>query len=200
VVGTVLCFTITVINNAIRNRLEIRRACLSSKEAKMDLKQKIADFKELVEENGDFNDYKIILFLEIKQLRAETEHQQQMITYQTMHFIRSLVIQSLIPTLLFVSFVFLPVGIGIPVVGAGFLLAIVSYLLIERNFKPEQVTSFAFDSEEYQEFCNDPDSWDKIPSVATQSLFKVEAKPGERDKNSPSSPDENTLLPDNNMS
>ncbi len=168
VIGAILCFALTVIYNAIKGGLEIRTANLSAKEAKMELTEKIKEFKVLLANQPDLDSTdKIFLFLEIKQSLAETEYQKQMVQYQTMHLIRNILIQSIIPALMFVSLVFLPLGVGFGVLGAALALAVVTNLIIEKTFKPDEVHFPEFDNEEYVAFCKDPDKWITPPNSHT---------------------------------
>lgn len=180
VIGAILCFALTVIYNAIKGGLEIKNANLSAKEAKMDLKQKITEFNQLMMENENLDEEdKVFLFLDIKQLLAETEYQKQMVLYQTMHLIRNIFIQSLIPALMFVSLVFLPTGIGFAVLAAALALAVVTNLIIEKTCKPVDVKFPEFDNDEYEQFCADPGSWGKKSSKRKLTLFEEHREPSQ---------------------
>ncbi|RUR18420.1 hypothetical protein ELY21_08145 [Legionella sp. km535] len=178
ITGTVLCFAFTVINNAVKGGIEIYKAYESKKEAQQDYKNKLAEFHELLLKNPDLDDNeKKLMFLEIKKTLAETEYQKQMIVFQTMHLVRSLIMETFIPAFIFVNLVFLPMGIGLAFLGAAFVLAICTNLLINKLFTPEKMALKEFDELEYKAFCADPDHWGKKPSKGSQGFFKPEEHP-----------------------
>lgn len=150
--GAVLCFAFTVINNAIKSGMEIYKAAVSKQEAQEEFETKLSLFREnppILERD------KQLLFLEIKKAKAETDHQKDMIVYQIMHFLRSVFIEACTPALVFASFVFFPLGIGIAVLGSALGVAVGSNLLIEKLFKPETQEALEFDQNEYEQFCRD---------------------------------------------
>ena len=101
--GAVLCFAFTVINNAIKGGIELYKTHATAKEIKKDLENKIEEFKKLINNpNSNINDKKL-LYLEIKQLEAETKHQQQMVSRQIAHLIRSVLFETLIPAIILVN-------------------------------------------------------------------------------------------------
>ena len=105
--------------------------------AKLDYENKIAELTELVKQNSDLDENenkKRFLFLEIKKLKAETKYQKQMVVSQTMHLVRSILFEALVPALIFVNLVFLPLGIGFGVLGAVVALAILSNTLINNVY------------------------------------------------------------------
>lgn len=178
ITGAVLCFVFTVIYNMVKSGIDIYLAHLSQSEIKTNFKIKIAEFKELLAKNPEFDDNeKRFLFLELQQLLAQNEYQQQMIVYKTMHFLRSVMMEALMPAIIFASFVFLPLGFGFGVLGAIVVLAIVSNIVIDKTFNPEKDEVMKFDEKEYQAFCKAPDHWYK-KSTKTNALF---FKPTERE-------------------
>lgn len=201
VVGAVLCFALTVISNAIRSGLEIRGASLSAKEAKNEFIDKIDDFKRLIANNPSLDDKeKILLFMEIKQLMAQTEHQKQMVIYHSMHLVRSIIMQSLIPALMFVSLVFLPLGIGFAVLGAAIVVALVSNLIIEKRFKPKDVEFSEFDNKEFNTFCKsiaDSENKNLEPSQYRQTFFTSNKSTSDRVKAAQTNDELDGLLNDN---
>lgn len=144
ITGAVLCFAFTVINNAIKSGLEVYKAYASKQDAHDDYLLKLKLFKENppIEENE-----KKLLFLQIKRSKAEMEFQKEMILFQTMHFLRSVFIEACTPALVFASFVFFPLGVGIGVLGAALGVAISSNILIELS-KPEKQKVMELDQNE----------------------------------------------------
>jgi hypothetical protein len=154
VTGAVLCFAFSVISNAVKGGIELHKTKATAKEIQKDHAQKLSEFQTLIQKNPDLNDdAKKFLFLELKQLTAETEYQKNMISFQTMHLIRSILFEALIPALVFVSFVFLPLGIGLAAIGAVIGLAIASNLIINATFKPKKDDLKPFNQDEYNLFC-----------------------------------------------
>ncbi|HAT1781425.1 TPA: lpg2888 family Dot/Icm T4SS effector [Legionella pneumophila] len=176
ITGAVLCLAFTVIYNGVKGGMEVYKAHCSAKEAKEGYNNKIELFKLLLEKNPSLDDNeKKFLFLEIKKLKAETEYQKQMVVFQTMHLLRSVILESFIPAVVFASFVFLPLGIGFAVLGATIGVALATNLMINAAFKPAKNEVKAFDEKEYEAFCKDPDNWDK-PSKSKQGFFQPKEK------------------------
>lgn len=174
VAGAVLCFAFTVIYNAVKGGMEINKTQTSAEKAEQDHKNKIKVLTDLIKQNSDLDENeneKRFIFLEIKKLKAETEYQKQMVVSQTMHLVRSILFEALVPALIFVNLVFLPLGIGFGVLGAIVALAILSNLLINNVFKPEKEPLTQFNETEYQDFCKDLDHGDRKSSTA-QNFFK----------------------------
>lgn len=180
VTGTVLCFAFTVINNAVKGGMEIYKAYESKKEAQEDYKNKLFLFHELLSNNPNLDDNeKKLLFLEIKQTMAETEYQQQMIKFQIIHLIRSLILEAFLPAVIFVNLVFLPTGVGLALIGAAIGLAFLTNYLINQFFTPEKEVLKEFDEKEYLAFCKDPDNWGNKSSKTKQTFFKsADVPPG----------------------
>ncbi len=98
-----------------------------------------------------------------------------MVVFQTMHLLRSVILESFIPAVVFASFVFLPLGIGFAVLGATIGVALATNLMINAAFKPAKNEVKAFDEKEYEAFCKDPDNWNK-PSKSKQGFFQPKEK------------------------
>ena len=191
--GAVLCFALTVIFNVVKGALEINKTKQSVNDIKDDLKNKIEAFKKLGEqETAGMDDdkrrlllkEKQFLFLEIKQLMAETEYQKQMVTLQTVHLIRSTIFEIVFPAVVFVSIVFLPLGFGfaglgaiIAILGAVSLLAIGSNLLVNTLFTPEKDPLQPLDNQEFAAFCKDPDGWSKKLKNSNNFFASKEKEP-----------------------
>ncbi|KTD76393.1 hypothetical protein [Legionella waltersii] len=169
IVGAVLCLAFTVIYNAVKGGMEIYKAKKSAREAREELNAKIDEFEMIKDSLSE--DEKRLFFLEIKRLDAETEYQQKMVTYQSMQLVRSILIESLAPAIVFASFVFFPMGIGFAVVGAVIGLAIATHFLIDLNFKPKKDEILTFNENEFQGFLENPDSLKKMPKSSPR-LFK----------------------------
>ncbi|MDI1352713.1 MAG: hypothetical protein PSV35_08135, partial [bacterium] len=75
------------------------------------------------------------------------------LTFQTMHLIRSVLFEALIPALVFASLVFFPLGVGLAAIGATIALAICTNMIINATWKPEEQQLKTFPEEEYITFC-----------------------------------------------
>ncbi|CAM2744685.1 DUF1542 domain-containing protein [Legionella worsleiensis] len=178
VTGTVICFVLTVLNNAAKGGMELYKSYQSKKEAQLEYEAKVAEFHDLVLTNPDLEDnQKKMLFLEIKKTLAETDYQMQIVVFQSLHLVRSLIIETLMPALIFTSLVFLPLSTGLVVLGAALVLAIYTNSLIDDLYNPEQAKIKHFDEEEYKTFCTDPDNWGKKSVPKAPQFFKPEPKP-----------------------
>ncbi|CEG58948.1 hypothetical protein [Legionella fallonii] len=167
VTGAVLCFALTVIYNAVRGGIEIYKAKQSASEVQEDCANKIALF--LKNDPPLDDNEKRLLFLEIKKLKAETSYQEQMVVLQTMHLIRSILFEALLPAVIFASFVFLPIGAGFGILGAVLALTLASHFIINAAFKPEKEKLGEFNEQEFEVFCKDPEHWD--PKAAKSQTF-----------------------------
>lgn len=172
VAGAVLCFALSIIANAIKGGLEIHKSKMISKELKADYAQSVRRFRELQHTDPDMDDNaKKLLFLEIKKLMAETEYQEKIVNQQIMNLIRSVLIESLVPALVFTSFVFLPLGTGLAILAAAVALALVSHVLINKICTPEKEELKEFNQAEYESFCQNPEHWKKATGKS-QAFFQ----------------------------
>ncbi|MCW8397195.1 hypothetical protein OQJ26_00105 [Legionella sp. PATHC038] len=154
IAGAVLCLAFTIISNAIKGGIEIYKTYKNRQEQEEDAAQKIKMLIKLLKENKDLDlDEKKLLYLEIKKCQAESEYQKEMIVYQSVNLVRSILIQCMVPAVVFASLMFVPLGIGIPMLVAAAALAIASQLLVDALFKPEEKSSLEFDDKEYSAFC-----------------------------------------------
>ncbi len=161
IAGAVLCFAFSVLCNAIKGGIEVHKSKMTLKEVRAEQEERINAFIALanlpeVDENA-----KKLLFLEIKKLKIDSEYQEKMITLQTMRLMRIILIESMIPPIVFVTLVFLPLGVStIGILAATIAFAALAHFIIERAFKAE-TKELKFDENEYKEFCVDPEHWDK---------------------------------------
>ncbi|MFT4060371.1 MAG: hypothetical protein QM652_12590 [Legionella sp.] len=157
IVGSVLCFAMTVISNGIKGGIEVYKGRQGAKEARDSFDSKIEDLKTLLLANNRLNDNKKkLVYLEIKKLQAETEYQEQVATFQMAHLVRSVIIEALVPVIVFTSTVFLPLGMGFNAMGAALGLAMGTNSLINTQLSPDENLKELppFDEKEYSEFCD----------------------------------------------
>lgn len=173
VAGAVLCFSLTVIYNAVKGGIEIYKAKQSRNEVQKECADKIDLF---LKNNPPLNDNEQrLLFLEIKKLKAETSYQEQMVVLQTMHLVRSILFEALLPAVIFTSFVMLPIGVGFGILGAVLALTFASNYVINAAFKPEKEKLPEFNEQEFETFCQDPEHWDP-KSTKPQTFFSPSTK------------------------
>lgn len=152
VAGAALCFALSVISNGIKGGIEIHKMKAITKEMKEDQKKLIKQFK-LIQVSDD-NNIKKLAYLNILKLQAETRYQERVLTNQSMKLILSVTIQALVPAIIFVSVVFLPLGIGLPLLAAAIVFAALVYQLINSKFNTEKEPDIIFDEKAYETFCN----------------------------------------------
>jgi hypothetical protein len=147
-VGAAMCFVFTIVTTAVTGGLEVAKSNESRRMAKQECQSILEQF--LI---TDDEDIKKQLYLEMKQLLANSDYQRQLAQFQKAKLIRSIFIEAVVPALVFVSFVFMPLGIGAAVLGAAFALAVITHLILKK-FEPPAVKLPVFDEAQYQRFAN----------------------------------------------
>ncbi|PJE08022.1 hypothetical protein [Legionella sp.] len=144
--GAALCFVLTFATAVASGTIEIAK----TKETRaLEIKhcnELVAEFEKTIDPNRRKQ-----LYLEIKLGLAESEYQQRMVRFQVVKLIRSSLIDALIPPLVFVSLMFMPIGIGLAVLAAGFALAILTNAIINR-FEPQHEELPGFDEQDFLAF------------------------------------------------
>lgn len=187
VAGAALCFTLTVLYAAVSGGLEIAKAKESIKEVRAECKALMVQFAQETDPN-----IKKQLYLEMQALMAESEHQEKMVRFQAIQLVRSIFVDAFIPALVFASLVFMPLGIGLGVMAAGFAVALISHLIISR-FAPQKeavkdlqdanLSRFETDFAEFEDVFMQkfPETPKEISDKQLLSFFKAlkaDAKPG----------------------
>ena len=151
VAGAALCFLLTVAYPAVSGVLEIDKTKAIGKTAHEEYIELLRKFK-----HGDNDDFtKKQLYLDIKRLKATSEYQEKLVDHQKMQLVRAVLVDALIPPLIFTSFVFLPAGIGLMVLAAGLALALLTYKMLEDH-KPAETKLPEFDDVAYMTFLTNP--------------------------------------------
>ncbi len=134
--GAILCFTITVIFQAIENLTPVVKAC-SQRERLLEHQQKLID---LSNQTIDINQQKILV-VQIDDLQNMIDYQQKQINFQKISFSQALTVDMLFPVLVFGALFSMPIGSGIAAVSAGLILAIGSKKFIDSYApaEPEKV-------------------------------------------------------------
>ena len=147
VIGTVLCFAMNAFFSAVRKGIEVSKSVEISR---FETADKPILLQRLLSLDNDFD--KRQCYLDLKLLDSESEYQQHVILYQKMTLLRSVLIDTLVPPLIFAGLVLVPLGIGIPFLALGFALAVASYYYVEANYKPGNATLPGFDEVEFAAF------------------------------------------------
>ena len=92
-----------------------------------------------------------LLYLQIGDLDAETEHQKKMLGFQHKQLILSILSGILIPTIVFLSLAFLPAGLGIGVLAAGLVLLFLAKKIL-NHYAPNADDALTFDTMNYEAF------------------------------------------------
>jgi hypothetical protein len=153
VVGAALCFTANFISAGYSGWLELSKAKESRQLAKIEGEALLVDLIAHQAERSAFVNKQ--LYLDIRRVLANSEHQERVIDFQKMRLMRGILVDALIPPVLFVSFVFMPLGMALAVVFAGFVLAAASNKYIEGSAPAEEKLP-EFDEDEFKKFLANP--------------------------------------------
>lgn len=168
IAGAVICFAFTLINNAIRGGIEVHKSRHALKDAKKEYETNIKLLKAELKNKPDSiatNDNAKFLYLEIMKCEAETDYQREMVVLQTIHLVRSIMLEVCVPAIIFSCLVFMPLGVGIGVMAGALGLAIASNLLVNALFQPDEKMKEIppFDEEAYKSFCHE------IPRISSRA-------------------------------
>lgn len=94
-------------------------------------------------------------YLDMKRLLATSEHQERLVRFQKMKLVRTVLLDAMIPALVFVTLALLPTGIGLPILAAGIVLAMLTHVLLKR-FEPKADQLPGLNEDAYQAFAADP--------------------------------------------
>ncbi|KTD61176.1 coiled-coil domain-containing protein [Legionella spiritensis] len=168
VAGAALSFALTVAYAAATGGLEIAKTRATTAEIKREYKELLQAFKDTQDELGKLEkddakrpELKNLLkqqFIMLKDLEAEAGYHKQMARFQAAKLVRSVFIDAMIPAVVFASLVFMPLGIGLAVIGAGFALAVLSSIILNR-FTPKEAEKYKMkeDEEDFKQFKANPD-------------------------------------------
>ncbi len=148
VVGAVLCFVLTVAYAAVSGGLDITKSRATRHMVKSECQELLQQFK-----TTDDPFVKKQLYLDMKQLMTDSDYQERLIHFQKLKLARALLIDVMIPPLMFVTLMFMPLGIGLAVLVAGVALAFISTMILNR-FAPEAAQLPELNEKEYTEFAS----------------------------------------------
>jgi uncharacterized membrane protein (DUF485 family) len=148
VVGAVLCFVLTTVYSAVSGGMEIAKAREYGRLAKEEAQD---CFQQFLKETDPL--LKKQWYLDTKRLLADSNHQERVIHYKKMKLIHAVLIDAMVPSLVFISLMFMPLGIGVAVIAAGFLLAMMTHIMLKR-FEPKASALPEWNEQEYQAVLN----------------------------------------------
>lgn len=154
--GSSLCFLLNLTSSAVAGGIDVAQ----SKASRQDALGRCNDLLDIFKEEDDEMMQKQ-LYLKIRATLNESVFEKEMVTYNGLKLARSVVIDTLVPIVIFASLVFMPLGIGLGVMAAGVTLALLSHFVL-KYFEPEAKklpSSFTPDFEKgFEQFKNDPDA------------------------------------------
>ncbi len=145
--GTILCFSLNAICAASQQGLTICKSIEQWHDLKNELGNKLQQdlsFASIDEQKR--------LYLEAKQLEMELDYQLNEIHYQHIILLRSVLIDILVPPIIFISLIYMPLGLGLTLMAASFVLAVWSHDYVNKNYKPADAQLPDFDENEFSEF------------------------------------------------
>jgi len=145
VTGAAVCFTGMISFATFKGRSAIASAQTSDKSARDDCEYLFAQFCASTDENE-----RKLLYMDMQLLQARSSYQRELIAYQQMKLVHSVVTQSLLPAFVFVAFVFMPAA-GIGLLCLGILASMASEYYINQC-KPKGFEPPAFDEAAYDAF------------------------------------------------
>ena len=125
VTGTVMCFTLNAIGAALKQALEVCKSIELSNYAAKDVDN--ADKCVPGAQKSDF---------ELKLLKSEWIYHQTIIEFKQASLLRGVLIDFLVPPVVFVALVFMPLNMGLAVIAVGLALAVKFYSYIE-GYEPD---------------------------------------------------------------
>ena len=166
--GGAMCFMLNFVWSTMTNYLEVDKARAKSREAIDECKALLETFMKT---DDDFE--KKQLYLDMKRLMGDSDYQEKLVFFQKLKLVHAVLIEALVPPLVFVSLMFMPLGIGLAVLAAGFALAVIAHYIL-KEYAPEEAKLPEFDADEYACFAllDDP----KIGDI------KMDKKPDAQEK------------------
>lgn len=149
VAGAALCFVLTAISAATSGYIDIAKSEETGQTAKAMCQKLLEEFDTIDEEKHPFE--KRLMYLDMKQLWADTDYQSRLAHFQKIKLLRSILVDILIPPLIFVSFTFFPLSIGLAAFAAGVVLASVTSKMLNA-LEPKAIKVPDFDEAEFVKF------------------------------------------------
>ena len=174
--GAAMCFVLNTTYAAMTGYMEIDKSRAKGRAAKEECKALLKTFTDAKDDC-----VKKQLYLDMKQLMADSVYQDRLVHFQKLKMIQALVIDVLVPPLVFVSFMFMPLGIGLAVLAAGFALAVIAHYIL-KSYTPDATKMPTLDETEYAAFASivEPTigniTIDKKPAFQEKQTFFCQGK------------------------
>jgi hypothetical protein len=186
IIGSALCFTATLAYSAASGAISISHAKAQGASVKEVFGTLLEQFNEASDDN-----VKKALYLDMKHLVATSSYQEQLISFQKAELMRSICIDAMIPPVVFISLIFVPLGVGLGILGGGFALALFTKALLQ-SYKPSQQELPEFDEIAYSKFKKEPTYKALCATKARTGLFEEtdpDQKPSSGDREGPEKPE-----------
>lgn len=193
--GAAMCFVLNTAYAAVAGYMEMDKPRAKGRAAKEECKLLLKTFTDAKDDG-----VKKQLYLDMKQLMADSVYQDQLVHFQKLKMIQAFVIDVLVPPLVFVSFMFMPFGIGLAVLAAGFALAVIAHYIL-KSYAPDAIKMPTLDENEYDAFASlvEPTigniTIDKEPHFQKNQMFFCQGKSAGNKPPSNDSLDDNSLVP-----
>ncbi|STX30220.1 Uncharacterised protein [Legionella beliardensis] len=153
-VGAALCFVLTTVYAATNFAIEVSKLTESKRLIEKERERLYQEFKNLLsgDQTKEIKDQQRLIYLQIVGLDADSEYKQRLIAFERIKLAKSILVDALIPAIVFVSLVFIPTaGIGIGVLAAGIALTLLINTLINR-MGPKEAKAPEFDDNAFVAF------------------------------------------------
>lgn len=146
IIGAGLCFVLNAAYSALKHNLDVEQA----QHADTVAIKAHQDYLALFLESPELHERKR-LYLEMQRLEMTSAYQKKMVTFQQMVLVHSVVVEALIPAIVFSALMFLPLGMGLVAIAGAIALAFLVYKCIEP-YKPEMSALRRFNGPKYRLF------------------------------------------------
>lgn len=166
VAGIVLCFALNLIYTSAAMTLSVSKSQQMQQVADQELTEQMGIFimlakkQDAISQDSTQKDEYILLdnqmklvYLTLNELHAESRHQQKMISHQRCKAIVTIIRDAFIPPLFMASLVFMPLGVGVPLLIISLTLAIGLYWLLSKSQPQKAVALNEFPEASYRALC-----------------------------------------------
>lgn len=183
--ATISCFTLNLMYNTGTMAVGVSKCKAIKNESETFLLNKLKTFKALFTECASLDDATLrqetqgklkLSYLEMRSLISETSYQEKMIVHQRNHLMVSTIRDVLIPAVFITSLVFLPLGVGVPLLVLSLTFAFGLYAFSQSTMPKKEPHVAVFPEVEYAAFIA------KVSSSPLETLvLDLKPKPDERD-------------------
>ena len=163
--GSTLCLAITIAYTVISGVIDIQKTQNTVKELQQDGLDLLEQFNR--EKSPDMQK---LIYLDLVHSVHQNEFHSQMVAHQKRELVRKVLIDTMIPGMVFLTLVFLPIGAGIGALATGLALMAMSKYMLDQ-YKPQQQALPDFDEKAYQAFKDEP-SLELIKDVVDEAPKK----------------------------